>query len=134
MPSLVRVVIEIDVRVKLLAWPVLVRAATDVHTVVEQVGDAREVAEKRRKFCGLEKVVGKCVRTAKRSNILDSRFPAGQATLVEIISAFERRKLSDQSLAKRRCEKLIDGKMWKGIGRSEVTCVPCTIFQDLRIN
>lgn len=112
-PGLDWVPVEIDMRIKVLSFAVLVRAAAEIPRIVEQVIDAGDAADQLEKTARLYGIVQLRVDGPEFANTLDGRFVAEFAGLVARVAALERRKRIEHLLCGRCCEKVVDHDMPK---------------------
>ena len=120
MPGLDRVAVEVDVRVEVLAFAVLVRAAAEIPGVVTQIGDAGEGADQVEEGARLDGIVQRGVGGAELANLLHRGLAAQLAVLVARIAALEGRELRQQRFGGGGVEETVDDHVAEGIAALEL--------------
>ena len=101
-------VIEIDVRIQLLAIQIFVRAASNVFRIVQQIRNAGDAAHQFQKFRAADHLVELGVGRSQASQVGEHGFAARFAAFVESMSGVEGRELGHEPAAKFWIQKLVD--------------------------
>lgn len=106
-----RMAVEVDVRIQVLAFAVLVRAAAEIVRVVQQIGDAGDLRHQRKKCRGLDEVVERGIARPECADLLDHGLVADLAHFVQRTLGIEVREFRKQSIGCAAIEEVVDDDM-----------------------
>ncbi len=124
MPTLARVVVEIDVRVERCTTPILVGPAPKMEWVVEQLVDVCQAAQQLKKRGRLNGPIERREGRTQRVHWPKCRLGARLAVVPDKVPSFKRRELVQEVQCHLVVEKLVnyDMRKWLACGK------PCSYF------
>jgi len=109
-----RMIVEVHVWVEVLAVQVLVRAASHVIRVVQQIGNPGYLAHEGEEFTAAQHRVQACVGRSELRKILENRFTANIPQFVARVLPIERGEFSNQLDAELGYQEAVDNQVPKG--------------------
>lgn len=106
-----RMAIEINMRIEVLAFAVLMGATTKIMRVIEQIRNTGDTRDQTQEIGGLDQIVKSGVGRTQPADLFDDRLIANLAVFVQCTLGIESRKFGEQSGGRSLIEEMVDNDM-----------------------